>query len=75
MEDTEWICRRYANRGLLGVDKFRRIERLGLAGLGLPGHVTTRIGVREAVGKEMTRTWRCTISSSTSTFKSCIVSA
>jgi hypothetical protein len=32
----EWIFRLYANRWLLGVDKFMRIERLGLAGLGLP---------------------------------------
>jgi hypothetical protein len=32
----EWISRRYADRGLLGFDEFMVIERLGLAGLGLP---------------------------------------
>jgi hypothetical protein len=51
----EWVHRRRANCGLLGVDKFMRIERLGLAGMGLPGHVATGVAVGDAVGEEMTR--------------------
>jgi hypothetical protein len=51
----EWVSRRYANRGLLGVDKFMRIERLGLALLGLPPMLRQGSVFPEAVGNEMTR--------------------
>lgn len=75
LQDMEWISRRYANRGLLGVDKFMMIERLGLAGLGLPAMSRQGLVFPSCWEGNDSLSGAATISSSISTARSCIVSA
>jgi hypothetical protein len=43
----------------MGLISSRKLKGSGLPDWVFRGHVATRIRVREAVGKEMTRTWHC----------------
>jgi hypothetical protein len=55
----EWISRRYADCGLLGVDEFMIIERLGLAGLGLPAMSRQGLVFPKLLGRKWLVIWCC----------------